>query len=93
MGDNANTGKRQLSYFPFSYTQRIREPVDCTGALLLIELSSTLFSAWACSFSQHIGLQDHTTLFALFLDVIERCCETRTSFFMETVLIHTLFIL
>lgn len=77
--------EEQLAYFPFPYTQRIRAPIDCSGALLLIELSGKLFSTWACAFSQYIGIPDHTTLFSLFLDVIERCCEICASFVLETV--------
>ena len=85
MAINLSNDNGQLAYFPFPYTQRVREPIDCTGSLVLVELSSTLFSTWACSFSQYIRLPDHTMLFGLFLDVIERFCETRTSFVLETV--------
>lgn len=81
---NESSPGNQLAYFPFPYTQRCTEQ-PCHGGLLLVELSANLFSAWANSWKEYIKLPDHSSVFSLFLSVVERCCDTRTSFVLETV--------
>lgn len=82
---STNTPKtQQLAYFPFPYTQKCTEQ-PCHGGLILVELSANLFSAWANSWREYIKLPDHSAVFGLFLSVIQRCCDTRTSFVLETV--------
>lgn len=84
-GVNSSTDVKHQLYLPFPYSQRITDPIPCDGGILLFELSSGgLFSTWSSSFGQYIQLKDATTLFRLFLTLIDRCCEIRSSFVLET---------
>lgn len=74
----------QLAYFPFPYTQRLADPIPCDGGLLMVELASTSFSAWADSFSQYIRISEHETLVRLFVSILDRCCEISTDVVLET---------
>ena len=72
-------------YMPFPYTQRMKAPLQCDGELLLFELSASMFSSWATSFSQCVQIRDHMLILSLFTTLIQHCIDNKLHFVLETV--------
>lgn len=76
---------KKFMYMPFPYTQRIKSPLPCDGRLLVFELSGTMFSSWATSFSQCVQIKDHLTILSLFVTLLQHCIDIGAGVVLETV--------
>ena len=71
-------------YMPFPSSQRFTSPVNCSGALIVCELSANLFSSWAHGWCQYIKMKDHTSVYRMWLLVLQAALETLNPVFLET---------
>lgn len=75
----------QLKYMPLPKSQQLIQPLECDGALLLVEMSDEVFVPGAKRWKEVVDVMEHKRIMQFFMFVLSVCIETLSEVCLELV--------
>ena len=80
----SHSDEKHLKYMPLPKSQRLTKPMECDGALLVVEMSDEVFVPGAKRWKEVVDVTEHKRIMQFFMFILSVCIETLCEVCLET---------